>query len=584
MTKRKTTALLALLLALVLLLQGCAVRALPPVADAAADAQYPTVEHPSYTPDGGFSRPEETGPVPFGEIEYVRPDTQALRDGFAAVERIVRGGAGATEILNAYRPVERAYESFLSMYRYTYIRYTLDLSDPFYAEEYAYLSEQYPLVEQAWENCFQAMMYCHSRVQLEERHFGEGFFTDDLTDAVFQDDAAVELLQRESALEIEYMALFSDMTVPWNGRQTPVNDLLRDETVDPLEVYRLYYETYAPQAAEIFAELIVVRRELAQALGYDSYADFAYGYYYSRDYTPAQAADYMAQIAAEMAPLAELARRRTGGMLARFTQEQTLEAVRTTAEAFGGEFAEACRFMLDYGLYDLSASDSKLPGSYVTYLPAQEMPFLYLSPTGLSTDYLTAMHEFGHFVQDYVNYGMTRSTDCAEVFSQGMELLSLNSPAFDPVSQRRMVKAKLADSIFVFLRQAAYAEFERRAYELPESELNLEGFNALMVECLKEYNLFYFSREALLAPGWMDIQHFFTSPFYVVSYCVSNDAALQLYFRDCDDGSGLATYRTLLAAAPGSGLLGLLEAAGLESPFADGHLSELAEYLLERLR
>ena len=210
----------------------------------------------------------------------------------------------------------------------------------------------------------------------------------------------MELLQRESALEIEYMALFSDMTVPWNGRLTPVNDLLRDETVDPLEVYRLYYETYAPQAAEIFAELIVVRRELAQALGYDSYADFAYGYYYSRDYTPAQAADYMAQIAAEMAPLAELARRRSGGMLARFTQEQTIEAVRTTAEAFGGEFAEACRFMLDYGLYDLSASDSKLPGSYVTYLPAQEMPFLYLSPTGLSTDYLTAMHEFGHFVQD----------------------------------------------------------------------------------------------------------------------------------------------------------------------------------------
>ena len=165
MTKRKTTALLALLLALVLLLQGCS-PALTPLADYVADAQYPTVEHPSYTPDGSFSRPEETGPVPFDEIEYDRPDTQALCDDFAAVGRIVRGGAGATEILNAYRPVERAYESFLSMYHYAYIRYTLDLSDPFYAEEYAYLSEQYPLVEQAWENCFQAMMLCHSRVQL----------------------------------------------------------------------------------------------------------------------------------------------------------------------------------------------------------------------------------------------------------------------------------------------------------------------------------------------------------------------------------------------------------------------------------
>ena len=105
MTKRKTTALLALLLALVLLLQGCSLALTQPVADYVADAQYPTMEHPSYTPDGGFSRPEETGPVPFDEIEYVRPDTQALRDDFEAVRQIVRGGAGATEILNAYRPV-----------------------------------------------------------------------------------------------------------------------------------------------------------------------------------------------------------------------------------------------------------------------------------------------------------------------------------------------------------------------------------------------------------------------------------------------------------------------------------------------
>ena len=41
MTKRKTTALLALLLALVLLLQGCS-PALTPLADYVADAQYPT--------------------------------------------------------------------------------------------------------------------------------------------------------------------------------------------------------------------------------------------------------------------------------------------------------------------------------------------------------------------------------------------------------------------------------------------------------------------------------------------------------------------------------------------------------------
>ena len=63
-----------------------------------------------------------------------------------------------------------------------------------------------------------------------------------------------------------------------------------------------------------------------------------------------------------------------------------------------------------------------------------------------------------------------------------------------------------------------------------------------------------------------------------------NLSAKSFMRRDIQSQACALTYRTLLAAAPKSGLLGLLEAAGLESPFADGHLSELADDLVARLR
>ena len=56
-----------------------------------------------------------------------------------------------------------------------------------------------------------------------------------------------------------------------------------------------------------------------------------------------------------------------------------------------------------------------------------------------------------------------------------------------------------------------------------------------------------FGLDDILAPGWIDIQHFFIAPFYVISYCISNDAALQIYQAELKDGSGLDVYRGLMS-------------------------------------
>ena len=153
-----------------------------------------------------------------------------------------------------------------------------------------------------------------------------------------------------------------------------------------------------------------------------------------------------------------------------------------------------------------------------------------------------------------------------------------------PQRQRdALTVSKLADSLQTFLTQACCAEFERRAYDLPDEELTPERLNELFLQCKQEFGLSFPGMEDLLAPAWIDVQHFFIAPFYVISYCVSNDAALQIYQLELENGSGLETYRTLLSLAPSNTLLSLLSDGGMESPFAEGRAAELADFFSKML-
>lgn len=239
--------------------------------------------------------------------------------------------------------------------------------------------------------------------------------------------------------------------------------------------------------------------------------------------------------------------------------------------------------MQAYDLMDITDSSSKMPGSYVTYLSSYQMPFLYVSPTGKLDDLLTCCHEFGHFVDGFVNCNGTSSIDCNEIFSQGLEFLSLSRAELDDDEREALTTSKVADSLMTFVSQAAYAEFELRAYALPDDQLNTEGLNALFLECMEEFGQSYTGMEDIIAPGWIDIQHFLIAPYYVISYCVSNDAALQIFQLEEENGTGLETYRALMSTSSGNTILALLEENGMESPFEPGRVEELADFFEDYL-
>lgn len=594
--KKRLVLLLSLLLALSVLLQGC-LMPFPSdrfdyLTEETTEPTKPTdrgepAEADSYLPYDEFPRPEEAElePVAFEDMEYTRPDAAALCKALGELEKLVKNGGSFDEVGAAFEAAYSDYSLFNTMDSLSYIRHTIDLNDEYYETENNWCEEQSPLIEQALEKCYIAMGQSDLRDRLEEEYFTEDFFDFYDENQIYSNDRVVKLMQKDNDLQAQYMALQSDQTIEWNGEEVLYEDIIGDESLDYdsyLMAYQLYYDKYNPQVGEIFAEMIRTRNEIARELGYDTFADFAYSYYYDRDYTPEEAEDYLSDIAAELAPMYFYAVYGAQSTTPCSTDE-VLDLFEKTVYRFGGEFATSYEFMQAYDLMDITDSSSKMPGSYVTYLSSYQMPFLYVSPTGKLDDLLTCCHEFGHFVDGFVNCNGTSSIDCNEIFSQGLEFLSLSRAELDDDEREALTISKVADSLLTFVSQAAYAEFELRAYALPDDQLNTEGLNALFLECMEEFGQSYTGMEDIIAPGWIDIQHFLIAPYYVISYCVSNDAALQIFQLEEENGTGLETYRALMSTSSGNTILALLEENGMESPFEPGRVEELADFFEDYL-
>lgn len=546
--KKRVLRALALILALALLLSGC------------MDGDY-AEEIQLFRELTGIRAPEETvsrengsgGTATYADMEYIRPDLEALERSLENAKDLAATGDDPDEIEDAVYDYYDLYNSFYTNYNLAYICYCADLTDRFWEAEYNYCDAQTATVDAQLDSIFYALADSPLRSTLEtDDYFGEDAFADYDGESIYTDEF-VALLDRETELTGEYYDL---------NAQALGTDYYSDE----------YFNTYEPLMGQVLVELVEVRQALAACAGYDTYPEFAYDYYYYRDYTPEEALAYTDEIQDELADVYRRANNsNVWSLISQYASASTARRyVADFAEAMGGEVQEAFDFMDEKGLYDLSAGEKKMETSFEVYLTSYEQPFVFVCPSQSLYDCLTFAHEFGHFANDYASDGSYAGIDVAEIFSQGLEFLSLCYSDSEEV--QTLTRYKMADSLSTYMEQAAYAAFEHRLYDLTGDDLTLENVRALYEQTCLDFG---FDSWGWDSRDYVTIEHFFTSPMYVISYVVSNDAALQLYQMElAEPGSGLALYEDNLDTEE-SYFLAFVDAAGLESPFQPGRLREV---------
>lgn len=553
--KKRAIRLLSMLLAL-LMLTGCS----SSILNDQLDSAYRALQRNFISADRNL--------VPFDEMEYLRPDMSAISADFDAVNDALDGG-DIDAVSDALDACYLDYYNFDTMYMIADIRSCQDVYDSYYADEVSWCGESFAAVQQKMEDMFYACAASDLAQELEENYFWEGF-TDDYSDRSqsYYNDAAVELMQRESALVSEYRALAAESAASLG------------ETSSYMQTIR-NYEKYNEDFARIYIELVRVRQELAAQFGMD-YEQMQYSFYFERDYTPEQAAQYVADIRSYMVPVYEEVMEASPYddiYYDYLDEDELLGVLGSVTELMGGDVKAAFDFMTKYELCDVSLNSSKAAMSFQTYLSNYEAPFLFLDPYGDTEDILTLSHEFGHYVDAFVNYNASETIDMSECYSQAMEYLALGY--YDEVlgedeadNLRRM---KLLDTLDLYVQQTSFAEFESTVYSMDPDQLSAEVLNDLSLQLARDYGYCDESRAKYYAMSWSDIAHFFEYPFYVITYPVSNDIAMQIYELSQDGGTaGLDKYNELLSREY-TGFLDNIEEAGFTSPFESGRVQRVAD-------
>ena len=291
--KKRKIALLSLLLAL-LLLTGCG---------GAGQTGKSLAEAISSFSLGGAQH--SLGMVHFADMAYTRPDLEALRADVAAAEEALTSGVPFMKTRGLLDSCFDGYYSYYTMYTLADIRSCQDLTDEFYAAEYSWCGENYAVVQQLFDELYYACAASSLARELEEKYFWEGFqeqYSD--ADSSYYSDLAVELMQEESALISEYRALSADPTIEREGVEENYLDVLWElEGEEYNQALVQYYEKYNQRFADIYIRLVDVRNRLADTLGFESYEQMQYYFYFERDYSPEQAAGYVADIRKYMVPL-----------------------------------------------------------------------------------------------------------------------------------------------------------------------------------------------------------------------------------------------------------------------------------------
>lgn len=254
--------------------------------------------------------------------------------------------------------------------------------------------------------------------------------------------------------------------------------------------------------------------------------------------------------------------------------DNPFEAIEQYAAEISPEIEESAAFLNENKLYALAEGDNCYTGSFTDDLPLENSALIYIYNYGDSYDFLTAVHEFGHFYASFYDdttaYLMENNIDIAEIQSQGMETLFM--PLYDEIygeQAEAMRLLKLYDLLDSVISGFIIGEFEYTVLSNLDTMTPqdvVDYFDSLMAEYNYDADLYY-------------ISHLFEQPGYYISYGVSALAALDIWETSLDDyGKALEMYENIAQVKVNSGEFqfnSALEHCGFNDVLNENYIKEL---------
>lgn len=353
------------------------------------------------------------------------------------------------------------------------------------------------------------------------------------------------------------------------------------------------YEALISQSAddtalkELYLEIVNLNNEYARLCGYDNYADYAYAEVFSRDYTIDDIKAIEDEIINEFLPLYTaytLYATDDGAIFDAYeenrdSEEEMLARLKNCVKNISPELTESLDHLIQNNLYDAEESQTKLPGSAFTQeIYSYNDAFIFISPNHTAADYITLIHEFGHYNRAYYTasgdpFSPKGTDDIEEIMSQGLQLL-----CYDYYTDYHEKYGSALAMQTVFQKMTAvldgFAVNEAEYLSYTTADLNIEKLDAIWTETFEKYG------RSFDGASWTQISQVFQKPFYYINYATSGLASFEIFAESRENfNTGIEKYMTITSLPKGTKFIEALNAAKLQNFFKEGVVSELSSVL-----
>jgi oligoendopeptidase F len=420
----------------------------------------------------------------------------------------------------------------------------------------------------------------------------------------------------------EYVKIFSEMTIGYNGQQMTLQKataLLEETDREAREL--IYHQIHQrilqdkDSFEDLFDALLQKRHQMALNAGFDNFRDYKFNALGRFDYSVADCLHFHDAIEQEILPIVNNLNSHRKKMLGleqlrpwdlfvdpsgdkplrpfQAIPELVSKVIRCLSElhpSFGVYLAK----MNELGHLDLDSRPGKRPGGYNMPLMATGVPFIFMNATNSFSDLRTFMHESGHAVHSFLTRHYPLKTakrvpsEVAELAAMTMELLSMEHWDIFFPNPEELRRAKIAQLEFVLKVLpwiATIDKFQHWIYQHPHHTPN-ERKQAWM-QILRQFSSDEVERtdmEGYSEYLWHKQLHIFEVPFYYIEYGMAQLGAIAIWkqYRENPEQT-IANFISALKLGYTRPIGEIYQAAGIPFDFSRENVKALGDFVREEL-
>jgi oligoendopeptidase F len=252
---------------------------------------------------------------------------------------------------------------------------------------------------------------------------------------------------------------------------------------------------------------------------------------------------------------------------------ESAELVLGSFDKFEPKVAKLAHKLFDEHHIDSEVRPGKMTGAYCLTVEPSLTPWVMQNFQGRPDDVATMAHELGHAIHSLLaadHSALTQSSslplaETASTFSEMLLIDELLERDPDPEVRRDLLFRQMDDSFATIQRQAYFALFEKKAFELIEGGASVDDLTSAYWENLEDQFGDSLELNDEFKYEWSMIPHFHNYPFYVYAYAFGQLLVLSLYKQYQEEGDSFKPrYLGILSAGGSDSPVRTLERAGID--------------------